>query len=58
MKTLEEIIESAAWRIVNGGEGYHKVSYNSERAYLNNIVATLLHNAVTILKEEKHDILR
>ena len=45
--TLESLINSAAWSVVND-EG----SFNAERSKLNTIVRTLLHNAVTQLREE------
>ena len=58
---LEDLIKESAKRIVYGGtysdgrKGTYRVSLNSERANLNTIVKTLLHNEVTLLKEEKND---
>ena len=58
-KSLEDLIEDAAKRIVDGGnyrDGRNRrlnAGFNSERSNLNAMVTTLLHNAVSRVREEQ-----
>ena len=58
-KSLEDLIEEAAKRIVDGGyyrDGRNRklnAGFNSERSNLNAFVTTLLGNAVSKLREEQ-----
>ena len=58
-KSLEDLIEDAADKIVNGGmyrDGRNrrlKAGFNEERTKLNALVATLLINAITRMREDQ-----
>jgi|TARA_B110001454_G_scaffold177121_1_gene169486 tetrahydromethanopterin S-methyltransferase subunit F len=58
-KSLEDLIEDAADRIVNGGiyrDGRNRrlnSGFNSERSNLNAMVTTLLINAITRMREDQ-----
>tara|TARA_B100000809_G_scaffold216036_1_gene221513 strand:- start:2130 stop:2315 length:186 start_codon:yes stop_codon:yes gene_type:complete len=58
-KSLEDLIEDAAKRIVDGGyyrDGRNRrlnAGFNSERSNLNALVTTLLGNAVSRIREEQ-----
>jgi len=58
-KSLEDLIEEAAKRIVDGGyyrDGRNRrlnTGFNSERSNLNVLVTSLLGNAVTKMREEQ-----
>jgi hypothetical protein len=58
-KSLEDLIEDAADRIVNGRsyrDGRNRrlnAGFNSERSHLNALVTTLFMNAITKMREEK-----